>query len=219
MSALGIIFRMKKQTPLFLAVGLVFLFAAACSPKALTPDPKAQIRQAVEATIAAIPTATKAPPPTPFPSPTPFTLAGLFCEYQFCIGHPIDVSFFDVSAQKNPASPSSYSQGFLAAINGNMFIQVIWQLAPGTSDPRFLFDTMIDDATDTPSESPDVFLLQNMNVVYVNMSVNAAASLPYGGIGAWTCGDRVFAWKVYTPQADVSRGMFDEALARFTCGQ
>ncbi|NUQ59168.1 MAG: hypothetical protein HUU12_07295 [Anaerolineales bacterium] len=120
---------MKTPAPLFLTFSLILFLTVACSPKA-TPDPNAQIQRAVAATLAALPTATRAAPPTPFPSPTPFSLAGLFCEYQFCIGHPIDVSFFDISAQKNPASPSTYSQGLLAAFNGNLFIQVIWQIAP-----------------------------------------------------------------------------------------
>ncbi|MFM8370448.1 MAG: hypothetical protein ACKOBD_16995 [Chloroflexota bacterium] len=209
---------MKKQTPLLLTVSLILLLLAACSPKA-TPDPNIQIQQAVNATLAAIPTSTRAPIPTPFPSPTPFSLVGLFCEYQFCIGHPSDVSFFDVSAQQNPASPSTYSQGLLAAFNGNLFIQVMWQIAPGTADPKFLFDTLLDETIDTPANNLDVFLTRNMNVVYDDISTLATPSLPYGGAGAWTCGDRVFAWKVYTPQSGTARGMFDEALARFDCGQ
>ena len=209
---------MKKQTPLLLTVSLILLLLAACSPKA-TPDPNIQIQQPVNATLAAIPTSTRAPIPTPFPSPTPFSLVGLFCEYQFCIGHPSDVSFFDVSAQQNPASPSTYSQGLLAAFNGNLFIQVMWQIAPGTADPKFLFDTLLDETIDTPANNLDVFLTRNMNVVYDDISTLATPSLPYGGAGAWTCGDRVFAWKVYTPQSGTARGMFDEALARFDCGQ
>lgn len=209
---------MKKQTPLLLTVSLILLLLAACSPKA-TPDLNIQIQQAVNATLAAIPTSTRAPIPTPFPSPTPFSLVGLFCEYQFCIGHPSDVSFFDVSAQQNPASPSTYSQGLLAAFNGNLFIQVMWQIAPGTADPKFLFDTLLDETIDTPANNLDVFLTRNMNVVYDDISTLATPSLPYGGAGAWTCGDRVFAWKVYTPQSGTARGMFDEALARFDCGQ
>lgn len=209
---------MKKQTPLLLTVSLILLLLAACSPKA-TPDLNIQIQQAVNATLAAIPTSTRAPIPTPFPSPTPFSLVGLFCEYQFCIGHPSDVSFFDVSAQQNPASPSTYSQGLLAAFNGNLFIQVMWQIAPGTADPKFLFDTLLDETIDTPANNLDVFLTRYMNVVYDDISTLATPSLPYGGAGAWTCGDRVFAWKVYTPQSGTARGMFDEALARFDCGQ
>ena len=209
---------MKKQKPLLLTVSLILLLLAACSPKA-TPDLNIQIQQAVNATLAAIPTSTRAPIPTPFPSPTPFSLVGLFCEYQFCIGHPSDVSFFDVSAQQNPASPSTYSQGLLAAFNGNLFIQVMWQIAPGTADPKFLFDTLLDETIDTPANNLDVFLTRYMNVVYDDISTLATPSLPYGGAGAWTCGDRVFAWKVYTPQSGTARGMFDEALARFDCGQ
>ena len=209
---------MKRKMPLLLILSLSLLLPAACTPKA-TPDPNVQIQQAVNATIAAIPTSTRTTPPTPFPSSTPFSLIGLFCEYQFCIGHPVDVSFFDVSAQQNPASPSTYSQGLIAAFNGNLFIQTMWQIAPNTADPKFLFDTLLDDAIDTPTNNLDVFLTRNMNVVYDNITTIATPALPYGGAGAWTCGDRVFAWKVYTPQADAARGLFDEALARFTCGK
>lgn len=210
---------MKSPTPLLLTTSLILFLTVACSPKTPTPSPQSQIQQAVAATIAAIPTPTRVAPPTPVPSPTPFSLAGLFCEYQFCIGHPVDVSFFDVNAQQNPAAPSTYSQGFLAALNGSLFIQVIWQIAPGTSDPKFLLDTLLDDATDTPNGSTDIFLTRSMNVVYTEISVTASAALPYGGAGAWTCAERVFAWKVYSPQANSARGLFDEAFARFTCGQ
>lgn len=209
---------MKKLSPLLLTFGLILTIMIACKPKE-TVDPNAQIQQAVQATLAAIPTATHAPLPTPYPSPTPFSLAGLFCEYQFCIGHPIDIAFFDVSAQRNPAASSTYSQGFLAGLNGNLFIQVIWQIAPGTGDPNFMLDTLLDDAVDAPTGSNEVFLLRDMNVVYTNITVTASPALPYGGAGAWTCKDRAFAWKVYTPQADGARGLFDEAMNRFTCGQ
>lgn len=209
---------MKTPAPLFLIFSLILFLTAACSPKA-TPAPNEQIQKAVQATLAAIPTPTRAPLPTPFPSPTPFSLVGLFCEYQFCIAHPVDVSFFDVSAQQNPASPSTYSQGLLAAFNGNLFIQVMWQIAPGAADPKFLLDTLLDDSIDTPANSLDVYLLRGMNVIYDDIASIATAALPYGGAGAWTCGDRVFAWKVYTPQDGTSRGLFDEAIARFTCGQ
>lgn len=207
---------MKKLSPLLLTFGLILTIVVACKQKE-TLNPNAQIQQAVQATLAAIPTATQVPFPTPYPSPTPFSLAGLFCEYQFCLGHPIDISFFDVSAQQNPTSPSTYSQGLLAAFNGNLFIQVIWQIAPGTSDPKFLFDTLIDSSIDTPANSLEVFLIRNINVVYDNLTTIATPALPYGGAGAWTCGDRAFAWKAYTPQAETARALFDEMLNRFRC--
>lgn len=214
-----IIFGMNKTAPLFRTLILVLFLAVACSPKPVTPNSNIVIQQAVAATLAAIPTTTQAPPPTPYPSPTPFSLAGLFCEYRFCIGHPVDVSFVDVIAQQNPTAPSTYSQGLLAAFNTSLFIQVIWQIAPGTSDPKFLLDTLLDDALDIPATNPDVFLIRGMNVVYENITTTAAPTLPFGGAGAWTCGDRAFAWKVYTPQAETPRPLFDEALARFTCGE
>jgi len=208
---------MKKNSSLFLTVSLILLLLISCKSKA-TPDPNEQIRQAVAGTLAAIPTVTTVPESTPYPSPTPFSLTGLFCEYRFCIGHPVDMAFFDVSAQQNPAAPSSYSQGLIASFNGNLFIQVIWQLAPGAADPEFVLDLILDDAADVREGNLEVKLVRNMNVMYTAITSIATPVLPFGGSGAWTCGERVFAWKAYTPQAESAVPLFEEALARFTCG-
>jgi len=87
-----------------------------------------------------MPISTSAPLSTPYPPPTPFDLAGLFCEYQFCVGHPVDMAFYDVSAQQNLGTPSSYGQGLIAAYNSGLFIQMVWQSSPGSADPQFMLD-------------------------------------------------------------------------------
>jgi hypothetical protein len=211
-------FEMKKSTLLYLTFSLILVLLTGCS-RSTTPDANTQIQQAVAATVAAMPQPTVPPASTPYPLPTPFNLAGLFCEYQFCIGHPIEMAFFDVSAQQNPAAPSSYGQGLLAAFNANLFIQVMWQTAPGTSDPKFLLDTIIDSQIDTREGTMDVMLFRNMNTMYTQITSGATPILPYGGAGAWVCGDRVFAWKVYAPNAEAARPLFDAAMDRFTCGK
>lgn len=219
-------FRMKKYPLLFWtlrrgsvqALILILFLSASCS-RNVTPDPDEQIRISVASTLAAIPIATSIPKSTPYPPPTPFNLAGLFCEYSFCIGHPIDMAFFDVTAQNNPGTTSSYGQGLIAAFNGNLFIQMLWQLAPGAADPEFMLDLILDDEIDFRDGNLDVKLVRNMNVMYTQITSTATLVLPFGGSGAWTCGDRVFAWKVYTPQAETASPLFEEALARFTCGQ
>ncbi|HSO11028.1 MAG TPA: hypothetical protein VLT51_01540 [Anaerolineales bacterium] len=188
----------------------------ACAPK---PDPGTQVQLAVIETIAAIPTSTAQPIPTPHPTSTPFDLKGLFCEYQFCVGHPVDMSFFDVSAQNNPASPSTYSQGLIAAFNGNLFIQMIWQLAPGTADPQFMLDLILDSKVDTRVGNLDVKLIRDMNVIYTPITSTATPVLPFGAAGAWTCGERAFAWKVYSPQAENTQSLFDQAIDRFMCNR
>ena len=211
-------FGMKKTALLNLTIGLILFLLASCSPKTATPDPNAQIRQSVDATLAAIPTATPIPLSTPYSSPTPFNLTGLFCEYQFCIGHPIDMAFYDVSAQQNPLAPSSYGQGMLAALNGSLFIEVIWQVAPGTADPEFMLDLILEEV-DIRDGNLEVKLIRNMNVMYTAITSTATSVLPFGGSGAWTCADRVFAWKVYSPQAETASPLFNDMLVRFTCGQ
>jgi hypothetical protein len=205
---------MNKNPRFILITGLLLMQTAACLPK---PNPNVQIKQAVAGTVAAIPTYTPYPTIVPYPTPSPMSLAGLFCEYQFCIGHPSDIAFFDVSAQRNPASPSSYSQGLMAAFNDRLFIQILWQLAPGTSDPNFLLDLILEDGVDTRTGTMDIKLIHEMNVLYTAITTSASSVLPHGGSGAWVCGERAFAWKAYTPEENLARALFDEAINRFRC--
>jgi len=199
------------------SITLIFLLliVSACSIKR---DPLIQSPENIDPPSIIITTPTLIPLPTFIPSPTPLDLKGLFCEYQFCIGHPIDMAFFDVSAQKNPASPSTYSQGLIAAFNGNLFIQVVWQLSPGSTDPQFVLDLIVDDV-DTRVGTLDVKLIRDMNVIYTPITSTATPVLPFGAAGAWVCGERGFAWKVYTPQAESAQALFDMALDRFACNR
>jgi len=135
------------------------------------------------------------------------------------MGHPYDMAFFDVAAQQNAGSPSTYSQGLLASYNANLFIQMMWQISPGAADPQFMLDLILDDGIDTSVGTPEVKLIRDMNVVYTAITTTASPLLPYGGSAAWTCGERVFAWKVYTPDEVSAPGLFESALARFTCNK
>ncbi len=191
---------------------------AACS---LTPTPNAnlQIQVAVASTIAAIPSSAPAATNRPLPTPTPFSLNGLFCEYNFCVGHPPEMSFYDVVAKQNPSSPSASTRenGILAAHNNSLFIQVIWQHAPGATDPIFLMDLILEDGLDAPTGTYGLRLINNMNVLSSPITTTASPLLPFGGVAGWVCGDRAFAWKVYAPQAESFEPLLAEALARFRC--
>jgi hypothetical protein len=187
-----------------------------------TQDPNILIDQAVAATLAAMPrpTSVDIPIPTVYPSPTPFSLNGLFCEYQFCIGHPENMAFYDVSAvTSNQGNPSTYQTGLIAAYSSGLVLQVMWQFAPGTADPRFLLDLIVEDGFDTTVGTPEVKLIRDMNVVYNSITTTATPVLPFGGAAAWTCGERVFAWKVYTADQASAPGLFESALARFNCNR
>lgn len=202
-------------------LSLILFLLASCAPKkvAPTPDLQFQIDQAVAATLIAMPAPTQVPPPTPYPTPTAISLAGLYCEYQFCIGHPSGVAFYDHLATQNIGAPSVYGNGFLYAYQiPSLVISLIWLQAPGTTDPKFLLDTILDDQADVPAGSFEVKLVRDMNVVYTPITTSIP-EVPFGSAAAWVCGDRVFAWKVYNQQADTAASLFDEAMARFTCGQ
>ena len=126
------------------------------------------------------------------------------------------MAFFDVNAQSGATSSSNYSQGLLAAFSENLFIQVMWQLASGSSDPQFMLDLILDDV-DTRTGTLNVRLIRDMNVVFTAITTTATTVLPYGGAGAWICGERAFAWKVYSTQAENAQPLFDAALDRFRC--
>lgn len=207
--------RMRYRSLFFI---LLFILTA-CGRR--TQDPNILIDQAVAATLAAMPRPTLAPLPIPtiYPTPTAFDLRGLFCEYQFCVGHPFDMSFFDVSAQQNAGSPSTYAQGLLASYNANLLIQMIWQISPGTADPQFLLELILEDGIDTRVGNPEIKQIRDMNVIYTPITSTATPILPFGGAAAWTCGERVFAWKVYTPDEASPPGLFDSAFARFNCSR
>ena len=198
---------------------LLLLILTSCSLPTRTNTPSVPIEDAVATTLASLSTNAPAPIPTLFPTATPFDLKGLFCEYQFCVGHPLDMAFYDVSAQQNAGTPSTYSQGILAAYNANLFIQMMWQIAPGAADPQFLLDLILDPGLDTRGGSLEVKLIRDMNVMFTPITTIATPVLPFGGAAAWTCGDRVFAWKAYTPDNASAAGLFEEALSRFNCSR
>lgn len=203
---------------LFLVLGFTSLFMAiGCGPK--TPSVQDQISIAVKQTIAAIPTYTPYPLPSIPAVPTPAPLTGLFCEYQFCIGHPPDMSFFDVSAQRDPKSPSTISLGHLVAYNANQVIQFLWQDAAGSTDPQFMFDIILDPNVDTRNGDLDPLLIGDLNVIYVPINFSASPLLPNGGAAAWVCGGRAFAWKAYTVQPELAKNLLTEALSIFRCKQ
>ncbi len=196
-----------------------FLFLAACGSIFGGGPTKEQLVQiAVAETLSSLPKNTPVPPATPYPTFTPIALSGIFCEYQFCIGHPADMAFYDVSAAQNQASPSSYSHGILAAYNSNLFIQLIWQDAPGVTDPQFMIDLILQGG-DTRNGDVQPQLIGPLNVFFVTITptAGAASTLPYGGAAAWLCGGRAFAWKAYTPQQDMASSLMLDALSRFRC--
>ena len=200
----------------FICSILPFLLLAACAPKP-TPNPDSQIQLAVAQTIAALPTYTPYPTLRVPPTGTPMNLSGLFCEYQFCIGHPVSISFFDLDAQRNPQTPSSISQGILVAYDPTVVIQVIWQDATGASDASFMLDTNMDGKIDSKSGDLKAFQINGLSVDYVPITTTATSSLPFGGAAAWICGGRAFAWKAYTPQAELAASLLNEALQKFRC--
>ena len=106
------------------ALILLPLFLGACKPK--TPLlSENTIAVAVAETLASQPVPTIQATYTPYPTIPTFVpvLEGLFCEYQFCIGHPIDIALFDAREAENP---SLYGEGGLAAYSPDFFTLIVF---------------------------------------------------------------------------------------------
>jgi hypothetical protein len=195
-----------------LVVSLIALVS--CGPK--PPGLEDQIAAAVRATVAAIPSPTAVPLPTPNPSPTPFELKEIFCEYGFCIGHPTEINFFDVSVVRNSATPSTHGYGILAGYSAQLFIQLVWTGSGGSFDPQTTMRYVLEEG-DAQTGSLDIQLVGDLNVYYQPITTTVSPILPFGAVATWQCGSRDFAWKVYTPQDGMAASLLQDALKKFRC--
>lgn len=203
---------MQKKTLFFL---FIFMLITACTPQ--TPTPSMSVDEAVAAFLTSQPQSTIPPTYTPYPTYTPDApaLAGLFCEYQFCIGHPADVAMFDV---RESTEPSLYTDGILAAYRVPDYYNLfVWQAANGTDDPQFMFDIVLDANVDTRVGNLDVSTIGDLTVFY--SPITNLSAISSGGAAVWICGDRAFGWKVYTESAELASNLLQEAINKFRCNQ
>jgi len=202
----------KKHTSITLIVFLLLL--GACKPKNQT-SPEYAIAIAVDKTLAAQPKPIIQATYTPYPTYTPSVpeLEGLFCEYQFCIGHPADIALFDAREAENP---SFYNEGELAAYSLDFFSLVVWQLNHGSEDPQYMLDLVMKDGLGSRLGNLDVNLLGDLTFFYVPIST-ASNVLQEGGAAAWICGDRAFAWMAYASSEESAYALFEETIRKFRC--
>jgi len=198
-------------------IALASVLSAGCGRQA--PPAYELIQNAVQATIAALPTSAPPPVPTPYSSATPTSLSGVFCEYEFCIGHPKGLAFFDVVAKENPHSPaaSSYEEGRLATSGVTTFIEVIWRANSGAPSPEYLLDLIVDDRVDTRKGEPEAITVGALGGTFVPLATSATELLPSAAAAAWSCGERAFAWKVYASTPELPGQLLGEALEAFRC--
>lgn len=210
--------RFWTKSKLFL-LGLTIILVAgvilvSCNAKP-TPSPAAQIQAAVAATLASIPSPTPYPIPTTAPSPTPYSLEGVFCEYGFCIGHPQDFFLIDQGATRQPPIANTYGYGILFGYSQTLFIQIAWTTSGTSFDPQKMMHYILEEQ-EALQGSLNAQLLGKLNVYYQPITT-VTASLPFGGIAAWQCGGRDFAWKVYTPQDGMAPALLKQAIEKFRC--
>ena len=82
-----------------------------------------------------------------------------------------------------------------------------------------MLDLILDEGLDTRVGNLEVKLIRDMNVIYTPITSTATPLLPFGGSGAWICGDRAFAWKIYTADESSAPGLFENTINRFVCSR
>lgn len=207
----------SKPRNLTLIAALMMLLLTSCSTPSTrpTPDPQTVIDNAVAATIAAIPAATPYPLPTAYPSPTLAPLVGTFCEYSFCIGHPVEMVFVDEGATHKPPNPGTQSKGILYGYTETLFIQLDWQISDPNFNPQSSMALILEE-TQALQGNLDVLLIGKLDVYY-QPSSTVTPTLPYGAVAVWQCGGRDFIWKVYTPQDGMAQDILKQSLEKFRC--
>ncbi|MEZ0395066.1 MAG: hypothetical protein ABWK53_01340 [Anaerolineales bacterium] len=194
------------------------LLLSACRSQTAAPasPPIDVVGTSVAAALTSVPpqpTFTPYPTYTPYPTPD---LSGLFCEYEFCIGHPDGVPFFDLEVVNDYLTHrSSYEQGILIGFSDSVYIFFAWSRLYGDYDPNVMLTTVL--LADTPQETRLTADFGGRAVTYVALASTPSTILPQGLAAAWQCGDRQFGWKAYTNQQAQALDLLNQALARFRC--
>jgi len=208
----------QPLTRIFLGLGLLSLALAAAGfvipQSAPQVSEQTRIEEAVAPTLASIPSPAPSATTQILPSATPFSLKGLYCQYEFCIGHPQDLYLLDQGATRQPPIPSTYGYGILFSYNQSIFLQIAWTLSGPTFDPQTTM-RFIKEENEEFSGAMQAKLMGKYNVYY--NAITNPTTLPAGGIAAWQCGGRDFVWKVYTPQDGAALGLLQQAIEKFRC--
>jgi hypothetical protein len=205
---------MRQSLIRTLAISLLSaLLLIGCRPKQ-QPDLAQEIANAVVGTLSAIPTPTVAPTITPYPTQA---LPGLFCEYEFCIGHPTDVPLFDAKRETNAAEFSAYGGGRLAGYRDDMFIIVAWVASSGPWDPGGMMKVLQDEFAAPANGDYRIDLIGDLNVSFQPVAPPPNSVFSSGLSANWRCADRDFVWMAFSTHEGAPATLLTEALAKFRC--
>lgn len=200
-----------------LSLLLPALLLAACGADPVPAGPRTDVvATAVAAALTAVPSML---PATPYPTYTSYPtadLAGIYCEYGFCIGHPAHFPFFDLEVVNNyTARRSDYSQGNLIGFNERLYIFLIWSQFSGEFDPNIALNFVL--GQDPPAGAIIGEDVGGRPVTHIALQSTPSEVVPFGLAAAWKCADRWFGWKAYTSQDNQAINLLWEAMSRFTC--
>lgn len=215
---------MKKLSMIVLLLGITAALVAGCGSK---PEPTATPAPTYTPypeptpypTYTPNPTATPYPEPTPYPTYTPYPepepqlpdLTNLFCEYEFCIGHPTEAHLTDIQA---PEEWNTYRNGVVMGVSATGILAVEWHIRTRTEwNLENEIDEMID--KDTPLADVTEEMMGQYSVAYRPFQTTDK----YGVAGAWYCGERGFKAMVLVDDEDEGLDMLRQAMEAFTCAE
>lgn len=205
----------KNQKQAILYFCLAILLLSACGPS--QQEINDQIAFSVVATISAIPSSTPFPTPTPYPTLKPQLpdLTDLFCEYEFCIGHPPGAYLVDLDA---PDEWSSHRSGGVIGFEDEIMF-VYWITS---SEANWNPTNEVDELLGGDEVAQSDFVEETMGdftVIYQTYSDPSSNVAPYGVNAAWYCGNRGFTALIEAKREERALELLRASISSFICKQ
>jgi len=206
----------------------VFVVTISCGFLTASPEPTATPTDTPSPEPTAYPTYTPYPEPTAYPTFTPYPthtpypsqildISNLFCEYDFCIGHPATLYLTDPSGIDQVDEWNIYGFGILVGVNDILMI-LEWDASTEAEwDAKFEIEDMLADGEvirgDVNEETVGDFM-----VTYVEYEhMDPSTMRPYGVAAAWFCGNRGFLLDISTQREGKAMDLAKQSIERFTC--
>lgn len=164
------------------------------------------------------PTLTPFPEPTAYPTFTPFptrNLADLFCEYDFCIGHPTEAYLVDMDA---PDEWSSYKAGSVFGIEDDTVMGVSWEIQ---TEARWDIEAEVLDFIGENQAIQGEVVQETIGdtlIAYASFNdLDPNEKRPYRLAAAWYCGNRGFVAMFVSDKDGFVIDLMRQALESFMC--
>jgi len=206
----------------------VFVVTISCGFLTTSPEPTATPTDTPSPEPTAYPTHTPYPEPTAYPTFTPYPthtpypsqvldISNLFCEYDFCIGHPATLYLTDPSGIDQVDEWNTYGFGILVGVNGTLMM-LEWDASTEAEwDAQFEIEDMLSNEDVIRGDATEE-MIGDFKVTYAEYEYMDLSRLrPYGVVAAWFCSNRGFVLDISTQREGIATDLVKQSIERFTC--